>query len=153
MAAPTISVRVTPVGAKMKDGYQTLISFASNPSIQFWEKTTSIPGMDGGEPTDGTTMHNLVVRTKGARHLVTYMPIKVKAEYSPAVYSQIKALINTPDSVTVKIPTGNTVCFWGFLQKAEFGDYEDGKPPEVDLTIVPTNEDPTTLAEQPPVFT
>ena len=71
MAAPTPTVRITPPGIFLRDGFSTLITFAVDPNIDLWEKVVKPPGLDGGEKVETTTMHNTVWRTFGPRELIT----------------------------------------------------------------------------------
>ncbi len=158
MANPSITVRAqpTPSTGKLPDGYQTLIAFASNASIQFWEVTTQPPGIDGGEPVNNTTMLNLAWRTMRARKLKTLTPIKVTAAYDPDAFNSgtnLVTMINKEDSVTVRFPSMDTVAFFGYLQKAEPVEHKEGEMPLLNLTIVPTNWDYTNGLEVGPLYT
>jgi hypothetical protein len=137
----------------MPDGYQTLVTFASQPAVQLWEMGVKPPGLDGGEPIDTTTMLNQTFRTKDARKLKTLDVMTFKFMYDPDVYPTLLGLINHLDTITVTYPDVSTLAFFGFLQKAEFDDLEEGKPPTGTATIVPTNNDPVTKIEAAPVYT
>jgi hypothetical protein len=152
MAAPVTTTRGSPAGQKLKDGFSTKIAFASNPTIEFWEKTVQPAGMDGGEPIDQTTMHNIAWRFTRPRALKTLTVHTTKAAYDPDFIPDIFALINREDSVTDIFPDGSTLAFYGFLQKIEFDQNEEGKQPECTVTIVPTNYDYVNNVEAAPVF-
>lgn len=43
---------------RLDDGHSTRVSFADYPSVAFYEKTVTPPGVDGGGENDTTTMLN-----------------------------------------------------------------------------------------------
>jgi hypothetical protein len=137
----------------MPDGYQTLITFASNPSVKFWEKQIKPPGIDGGDKIDTTTMHNVAWRTTSPRHLKTLTDSSCQAAYDPDVITEIETLVNKEDTITVHFPTGDSICFYGFLKSFEPGELKEGEFPEAAITIVPTNWDPLAHVEAGPVYT
>lgn len=153
MAAPTPTARGTPSGIKLKDGYQSLVTFAANPTISLWEKAVTPPGLDGGEPVVQTTMHNTQWRTMAPRALITMTPHQFMGAYDPAIYTSILTLINVETTVTVTFKDGSTLAFYGFLQKFEPAQLQEGTQPEAAITIVPTNFDYVNKVEAAPVLT
>lgn len=151
--APTPTARQTPAGIKLDDGYQTLVTFAAVPTISFWEKTVTPPGLDGGDGIDTTTMWNSDWRTKSPRSLVTMTDFTMTAAYDPNLYNSILSLLNRETTVTVTFPDGSTLAFYGFLKSFEPDSLSEGEQPVCTITVVPTNQDPTTGAEQAPVLT
>ncbi len=152
MGAPTATARQTPAGIRLLDGYQTLITFAGDPDISFWEKTVTPPGLDGGDAIPTTTMHNVLWRTMAARALIDLTELTLTAAYDPDLYDEIKAILNINDQITVTFPDGSTLAFWGFLRLFDVQSMEGGSPPEANITIQPTNTDGSG-AEQGPVMT
>lgn len=150
--APVPTPRVDPTGIKLDDGYRTLVTFAFDTNIEFWEKTVTPPGYDGGDAIDTTTMHNDTYRTMSPRSLKTLTEFEMTAAYDPSLYTAALALINRETTITVTFPDGSTLAFYGFLKGFEAGTLEEGTQPEVTLTVVPTNQDPTTGAEEAPVL-
>ena len=150
MAAPSATARGTPGGIPLQDGYQTLITFVTNDTIKFWERTVTPPGVDGGDPIERTTMHNTAWRTFGARSLKTLTPVSTTATYDPAVYDEIEALLNVETTVTVTFADGSTIAFYGYLQNFEPSEVSEGSDPECTITIQPTNWDPTNDVEAGP---
>lgn len=154
MAAPANTTRSTPTGRKLDEGFPTKIAFSRLAAASFWEKTVQPPGADGGEPVDITTMHNVAWRTRNPRVLIDLMPHTTKVAYDPNFYNQIvNTLINAKGSVTVRFPDGSTLDYFGYLQKFEPDQIEEGKQPEATITIVPTNWDSVNNVESPPVLT
>lgn len=149
---PTTTPRVTPTGIKIDDGHSTKIAFSRNPDINFWEKTVTPPGIDGGDAIDTTTMHNVTWRTFSPRKLKTLTEMKTEVQYDPIAYDELRDLINVEDSITVTFPDGSTLSFFGYLKSFEPGELSEGEPPMATITIQPTNQDPTTGAEAAPVL-
>lgn len=151
--APTPVARTDPAGTKLDDGYRTLVAFTADPDASFWEKSITPPGMDGGDEIDTTTMHNDTYRTKAPRALVTMTPFSMTVAYDPALYTSILTLINIPTTVTVHYPNGGSLAFYGYLRAFEPDALVEGTQPEATITVVPTNQDPTTGDEEDPVYT
>lgn len=149
MAAPSASERGDPAGIKLDDGYQTLITIQGAPNIQFWEKTVTPPGLDGGDPIDTTTQHNSVFRTTAPRALITLSELTLTVAYDPVVYGVdvdqdppgIRNVLNVNTVFTVNFPDGTTLAFWGFLRLFEPQGMEEGAQPEANITIEPSNQD------------
>lgn len=156
MAAPSVTARSTPAGIPLDQGYQSLVAFSLDPDISVWEKLDGVglPGINGGEPINISTMHNTTWHTMVARALKTLTPFTLACFYDPDCYNQINAILNDDSgSITIHFPDGSTLAFWGYVQKAEFGALQEGTPPEITLTIVPTNYDKANRVEAAPVLT
>lgn len=147
------TARSTPGGIKLDDGYQSLIAFERDSDVSFWEKTVKPPGIDGGDAVETTTMHNTTWRTMSPRALRTMTDCTFTAAYDPAVISQIVALVNQEGAITVHFPDGSTVDFYGYLKSFEPADLAEGTQPEATVTIVCTNQHPTTGVETAPEVT
>lgn len=153
MGAPVATARGTPAGRKLHDGYQAFIALSRAPQILFWEKTVQAPGQDGGEPIDQTTMHNEVVRTKAPRGLVDFTDAVIVAAYDPAVYDEIMANCNIPQTLTIVFSDGATLAFYGYLRSFIPAAMQEGTQPEATVTFVVTNFDPVECSEELPVMT
>jgi len=154
MAAPATTVRQTPAGRLLKEGFPIKVAFARDPDIEFAEKAVKPPAIDGGETIDITTMFNTLVRTSYPRTLHTIGPITGRVAYDPLVYSKIRSnLINQNGSITVRFPEGSTLDFYGYLQMFDPQDQVEGQQPEATISIVVTNWDSTNNIEVGPVYT
>lgn len=153
MAAPTATVRLTPAGYKMPDGYQMEIVFASVPNLAIWEKAGKPPGIDGGEPINTSTMINAAWHTMSPRHLKTLTPFTISCAYDPDVLITMYSLVNFKDAITFLFPEASTLAFWGFLQKFEPEELKEGEFPLANCTICPTNWDPNNNTENGPIYT
>jgi hypothetical protein len=152
MAAPAITARVTPTDRKLHDGYQSLITFERDPDVAIWEKQITPPGLDGGEPIDQTTMHNLTVRTKAPRSLINYTDGQVMGAYSPDSYNQLLAMVNIPQSITITFSDGGTLSFYGYMRTFQPAAIQEGSQPEATVGFVVTNWDYVNCLEVLPVI-
>lgn len=153
MAAPVAKTRLTPSGIPLQDGYQSEIAFTSNRQIGFWEKNVTPPSLEGGEPVNTTTMQNATHFTKAPRQLIDYGDTSVVAGYDPLMYTNIKAMINVRDTVTITFPDGSTLAFFGFLRSFTPSELVEGTMPEATIVIVCTNWDHANNVEAAPVLT
>lgn len=147
------TARVTPTGTKLDNGFSTKITFANDADVSFWEKTVTPPGIDGGDGIDITTMFNTAWRTKAARTLKELTDASVTAAYDPNVHSQIVALVNVEQLITVTFPDTSTLDFYGYLKSFTPGEFQEGEQPTADIEVVCTNLNPNTGLETAPVFT
>ena len=137
---------------RLDDGYQTLISFAANGSVKFYEKSVTPPGIDGGGETDTTTMLNNVWRTRNPKALKTLTNASTTVAYDPAVYPQIVALVGVNNLITITFPDGDTLAFWGWLDKFTPGEHTEGEQPTCEIEIIPSNQN-ASGTETAPVHT
>lgn len=140
------------MSSRLDDGHQTLISFASNPTILLYEKEVTPPGVDGGGAIDTTTMINSVYRTMAPKALITLTPVTMTAAYNPAVYTQIIDLINVVNLITCTFPDSSTVAFWGWLNKFNPGAHVEGTQPTAEIEIIPGNQSAATGLETAPTI-
>lgn len=147
-----MTVRIAPVGIRLGDGYQSLITFDADPNVSLWEKTVKPPGVDGGDAIDTTTMWNEVVRTKSSRALKEMTDGGMSCGYDPRVLDQIIALINVETLITTLFPDGSRWEAYGFLKSAEPNNLEEGTFPILDCVIVYTNTDPADGSESLPNY-
>lgn len=127
--------------ARIDDGHGTLISFGSYPSVNFWEKSVTPPGMSGGGENDTTTMHNTTYRTRSPKQLKTLSECSFTAAYDPDVYSNIVSMINDNQQITITFPDSSTLTFWGWLDEFTPNEVVEGEQPTAECTIVPSNQD------------
>ena len=78
----------------------------------------------------------------------------VQAAYDPRYIPTLIGMVNLPQTITITYPNGDTNCFYGALQKIEWGDMKIGEFPEGTFTIMVMNCDPANnLVEAGPVYT
>jgi len=156
MGAPAHTARSVPVGFKMPDGFKSLIAFSKRPAIQLWERDVKPPGIDGGEPINITTMHNVAWRTFFPKSLKTLDAMTFVAGYDPDVIADLLAMVNLNQSFTFFWPSGDYIDFWATMTKFEPGEMKEGEFPTATVTISPTNLDtetnPASPVESAPVY-
>lgn len=154
MTAPAPTARGTPTGIPLENSFPIRVTIGANTTVSFWEKEIQPPGYEGGEAIDTTTQFNNQFRGMAPRHLITMTAMKGKAAYDPNVCTQIILLINKKTTITKTWSDGSTLAFYGFLKSfTPSNEAGDGTQPEADFEIQPTNIDPTSGVEEPPVFT
>ena len=134
---------------RLDDGHQTLISFAANTNVKFYEKTVTPPGVDGGGEVDTTTMENTTWRTRNPKALITLSNASLTVAYDPAVYPQIVALVNVNNLITITFPDGDTLAFWGWLNSFKPGDLAEGAQPTAEIEIIPSNQNSSGVETAP----
>lgn len=155
MAAPTPTPRVDPVGRRLSKGYRMEVTFAADSNVSFWEIEITPFGFEADDFVDTTTQRNDEVRTYSPKTLYRTTDATVVAQYDPAVYPQIMALMNVATVITFWFPDGSSVCAYGAL-KSFIPDALSEKmtdPPQCTLTIGFTNTDPSACTEEVPVYT
>jgi len=138
----------------LEDGHSTLIGMELLPGVLFCEKRVTPPGLDGGGANDVTTMKNETWRTMAPKKLITMTNGGAKVAYDPAVYSlsQIQAVINVNQKLTVTFPDLSKVEFFGWLNKFEPDEVVEGEQPEADVEFIPSNRDSNTGDEAGPTY-
>lgn len=158
MTAPTPTARTEPTVALLENGYQSLITFATDSDVALFEKSTTPPAIDGGEAIDITTMFNLVAKTKAPQALYDLSDGQMTCGYNPAVYDGIIALVNliAGQTITQHFPDGSSLAYFGYLKSFAPAALTNGTFPEATVTIVATNRDPSDTSgtgEEAPVYT
>lgn len=137
---------------RIDDGHSTRLSFAADSTVKFYEKTVTPPGIDAGGPIDTTTMHNTTYRTKSPKALLDITNAALTVAYDPATYPEILALAGVNNLITVTFPDGDTVAFWGWLDKFTPGELVEGEQGTADIEIVVSNVNGSNV-ETAPVYT
>ena len=143
MAAPSPTTRVTPTGRPLKNGYQSLLTMSADPDILIWEKGVTPPGMDGGDPIDASTMHDVTWRIMFPAALITLTEASVRGAWKPQLFTLLLAVLNVEQTITCWFSNGGNIAFYGFLRTFEPDEMVEGEQPEATFTIQPTNWDPT----------
>lgn len=151
---PAPSPRVAPVGKKLDDPFPTTVAFSAKPSLGLWEKSITPPGIDGREPIDVTTMFNQHVTGKAPRVLKDFTNAKGKYQYDPSKLADYITMINQRQTLTTWFASGDSWCYYGYIQKFTPTENSDStEPPMADVEVVVTNIDPATNLEALPVMT
>ena len=136
----------------MRDGFSTIISFPSHPTVAFEEKTLSPPGISGGGPNDTTTMRNTAWRTRQPKFLKTLSESGLEVAWDPAAYDDIVAMCNDNQLITITFPDTSTIEFYGWLDEFSPNAHEEGAQPTANITIQPSNQTDAGV-ETAPVYT
>lgn len=137
---------------RLTDGHSTTYSFSLNPTILFWHKDVTPPGLAGGGPNDITVMENLKWRTRYPKKLITLMQAGILVQYDPAVYDEIvDEMINLNQLITINFSDGSRLDFYGWLDEFKPNACKEGEAPTADVKIEPSNVD-LSLVESNPVY-
>lgn len=134
----THTARQTPVGTPFDEGYQSLITFAADPDLSFWEQVVGAPGIDGGDPVPTSSMHNVALRTLAPRKLRSLTPFQVQGKFSSGTLDQIAALCNKNGWITITWPDETDYSFPGYLKSFTPGQAQEGNPLVGTIEVVPT---------------
>ena len=127
--------------ARIDDGFPTTIAFAEAPTVKFYEKEVTPPGMEGGGANDITTMQNTAWRTRAPKGLKTLSDCTLVAAYDPEVYNDIVAMMNVNQLITITFPDDSTLAFYGWLDVFKPNRIVEGEQPTAEVTIIPSNVD------------
>lgn len=154
MAAPSTTALTTPAGIALWDGFSSRIAFDRDPDASLWVKTLKLPGIDGGDAIDVTTMHNTLYRMFRERSLITITDATGTAAFDPNAWNNaISNLINQNGAITFHCPDDSTLDVWGYLRTFDIQEFTEGGHPVVNFAITVTNFDPTNKVEAGPVLT
>jgi len=134
---------------RIDDGFSTRITFSSNPSVKLYEKDVSPPGIDGGGEVDTTTMRNTTWRTRNPKKLKSLSESSFTAAYDPTVYSQLVAMINVNQQITITFPDAKTLVFWGWLNSFKPASLKEGEQPTAECQIIPSNQNSSGVETAP----
>jgi hypothetical protein len=153
MAAPTPVVRTAPTGKRLKNGYRVSIGFSTNLTVKLWEISIKPPGIDGGDSINVTTQWESTWEAHAARALKRMTDGTFKFGYDPAFWSSIVALVNVEQTITLGLPNGGTLTFYGYAKSFEFDELQNGTMPTGTGAFVATNYDPVNDVAADPVYT
>ena len=138
----------------LTDGFKTLITFADDPTVTFYEKEVTPPGLEGSGSHDTSTMRNTAWRTFMPGNLKTLTECSFSAAYDPNVFSatNVQQMIQKNQQITVTFPDGAELAFWGWLESFVPDAHTEGEQPTAQVTIIPSNMDDS-LDEAAPAYT
>ena len=137
----------------LNEGHPTTISFSedSGLTLELYEKEVTPPSLDGGGPNDTTTMRNATYRTKQPKVLVTLGQASFTAAYDPACYGDLIGILNDNQLITITFSNGDTLAFWGWLDKFTPGRITEGAQPTAECVIECSNQNGSGV-ETAPVY-
>lgn len=128
------------MSARLTDGHPTTITFSSNPNVKVWEQSVTPPGISGGGPNNTTTMRNSVWRTQQPKKLKSLTASTLTVQYDPLALTQILAMCQVNQLITVNFSDGSKYNFWGWVDSFTPGENVEGSPPTATITIEPSNQ-------------
>lgn len=135
---------------RIDDGFRTTIEFSEFPTLEFYEISITLPGVDGGTPIETTNMRSDELRTFWLRQLKTLTPVTIVAGYTADIYDPAAtyAMVNVNQEVTITGPNGFEISFWGGVVSVQPGPMEEGQRPTISITVQPTNTDNDKVEQQ-----
>lgn len=121
------------------DGFSTTVGSSTTTGLLFREKTVTPFDNDGGGALDTSDMRNVRYRTKAPKSLISSGQLKMTVYYDPAFIIQIQAALQVNQLWTLRMPNGNGVKFWGWLEKFTPPEHNEGKEPIADIIIEVSN--------------
>lgn len=125
---------------RIDDGFKTTVTFGTTPTVKFWEKKVTPPGVEGGGAIDTTTMRNTAWRTKAPKVLQDMSDMKLTVAYDPTVISDIVSMRGVIQQIIVTFPDSVTLTFWGWLESFTPNELAEGEQPTAEVTITPSNQ-------------
>src|SRR4026209_2522177 len=104
MAAPTAPARSPPLGRMRTVGFSSVFAFSRDPDLEIQEISGTPPPLEGGDPIDITTMHNVEYITKEPQALIDTGESTWTVAWDPVVYNRARSLINQRGSITQHFP-------------------------------------------------
>lgn len=130
------------LATRIDNGFSTTVEFDLNPTLEFYEVEVQPPGWDGGPPINTSTMRNDTLETFSPAALMTMTPITISAAYTADAFhltTGIKSMINVNQEITVSLPNGSTITFWGYVQSWIPPTHSKNVRPMAAIHIQPTN--------------
>lgn len=127
--------------SRLNEGHPTRFYLDNAPNVNFWVKSCTPPGLDGGGENDTTTMENERWRTRQPKVLITLTEMTANVAYDPVVYDELLSVINVNQIITVEFSDGSTVSFWGWLNSFTPNEHVEGEQPTADVQVIPSNQD------------
>lgn len=149
MAAPAPTARGTPAGLKLRNGWQSFITFSLDPTLGIWEIAVTGFGVDGGDKINNTTQHNDEMRTYSPPGLKDITDGQLTCAYDPAAYQDIIDMINVPQTITHTHPDNTTDAVYGVLKSFVKAAQTDGEMPEATVEFYATNTDDDYQEQRP----
>lgn len=151
---------------RLEDGFPTLVSFSLDATIfgnmarlapigDLWIKRITPPGYDGGGPIEDTSMHNITLRTKYPKTLVTITDATLMVSFDPHAYVSTFNIINLLQEFTYLFPLGDTLVLPGWVNTFIPGEFSEGNQPEATMQLIHSGQslDEEQLFEDLGVFT
>lgn len=137
---------------RIDDGFSTIYTFSDKPSIAFYERETTPPGVEGGGANDTTNMRNTEWRTRAPKKLKTLSDAGTTVMWKSEAYDDVVDMVNVNQLITLTFPDLSTLAFWGWLDVFKPNGHKEGEVATAMVTIIPSNQNDSGV-ETGPVFT
>ena len=134
--------------ALLRNGHRTLIAISGITAL-FEEIEVQPMGLDAGGPISQVTMRTTLWRTASGKPLISATKVSVKVAYDPLVLSQMSNILGKNRSIVLTFANGNTLTFWGFVDKFTPDTATSEDRPEAMLEIEITNLDASNVETGP----
>jgi len=84
-----------------------------------------------------------------AKQLKTLTDASGVYAYDPAAYEDLVDMVNENQQITITFADGQTLTFWGWLDKFTPQRVVEGEQPTAEVTIVPSNQNAAGEEEAP----
>lgn len=138
---------------RLSESVGAVISFASYTSVKFYVKQMAPPGVDAGSPIQTTLLANSKYHTFTTPKLISVTDFTLQVSYNSDAMVDAIGFVGLNQLITFTWPDGFTFTFYGAIMKFTPGELVPGTQPVATITIHPTMENPTTLAETAPTYT
>ena len=138
---------------RLSESVGATITFASYPSVKFYVKQMAPPGVDAGSAIQTTLLANSKYHTYTTPKLITITDFTLTASYNSDAMVDAISFVGLNQLITFTWPDGFTFTFYGAIMKFTPGELTPGTQPTASITVHPTMENPSTLAETAPTYT
>lgn len=138
---------------RLSESVGATITFASYTSVKFYVKSMSPPNVDAGTPIQTTLLANTKYHTFTTPKLITIGDFNATVSYNSDAMVDAITFVGQNQLITFTWPDGFTWTFYGAIMKFMPGELTPGTQPTATITVHPTMEHPTTLAETAPIYT
>jgi hypothetical protein len=145
-----VTARVLPTGFKVPEGFKSTLAFSLKPGLNIYEVDVPMPGGDS-VVIDITTQLNTKWHTKALSALIDSPEISGNGGWDPSFFDDYIFLTGAQGGAfTVHTPTNSTTSCWGGLKSFMPQPWKFSTFPLINFTLVNTNRNPTTGAEEGP---
>jgi hypothetical protein len=128
-AAPAPTVRGSPTGIRLKDGWRSLATFSVNPTLCIEEVEITPGGFTLGTPVDQTTQWNVTYETAAPQGLRQQKDVTITFAYDPQAIVDLDAMAGIEQTLTIKYKDGSTLANFGWLNETDYEPLRRGTQP------------------------
>lgn len=141
------------VTKRLSESVGATITFTDYPTVKFYVKQMAPPTIDAGQAIQTTLLANSKYHTFTTPKLISLMEFTLTVSYNSDAMVDAITFVGHNQLMTFTWPDGFTFVFYGAIMKFAPGELVPGTQPTATITIQPTMENPSTLAETAPTHT